>query len=877
MRVFPGWNRLRVRLLVLLLLAFLPASALLVYNNFDRRRAETQHVGDQAMRLARLAARDQERLLAEANRMLSGLASQPDVRSGDPQRCGRRLAASVEHHPSYGNFLVANPAGAVICSGKAAPSINVSDRKYFQDAIRTRRFSIGNYQVGRITGRASLSFGLPILDESGAPEGVVAASLDLERFNQFGAQARLPANGTVLIVDSGQVVLARVPDADRWVGKRVPAGSALARHLNAADGSKDLEGLDGIRRLYGVSDVRVGDSRLAVAIGMPLDAIAEADRAFYGSLGLLGIMALFTLVLAWTAIEAFVVRPIDSLRAATRRLASGDLAGRAKFETGIEHLDSLGHDFDEMAQALQERETREKTVRDARDEAEEKYRQLVEQSLVGVYLVSASGIVYVNPRFAEIFGYTVDELQQMSLIELVHDSDRAMVARNVQRRARGEVTSVEYSFRGIRKDGSTVIVQVHGTMTTYRGQPALMGVMIDRTEQKRLEQQLQQAQKMEAVGRLAGGVAHDFNNLLTVITGYSEFLSQQLPESSLEREHVEEIRKAAESASNLTRQLLAFSRNQVMQPQVLNLNTVVSGFEKMIRRLIGEDIRIKLRLDPDMALVKVDPGQMEQVILNLAINARDAMPNGGTLTIETANTILDEQYVRRHRGAQPGPHVVLAVSDTGVGMSAETQSRVFDPFFTTKERDRGTGLGLATVYGIVKQSGGSIWLYSEEGRGTTFKIFLPVADDAAAAAAAAAAQRAEATTGSETILLVEDNVALRAWIAQALTQLGYSVIPLDSPTDALAISSSKDGPVHLLLTDVVMPKMNGPELAKRLTKRWPAIKVLFMSGYTNEAMVPHELLPPGQKVLQKPFASHALAQHVRSTLDARSAGAALPN
>jgi PAS domain S-box-containing protein len=387
-------------------------------------------------------------------------------------------------------------------------------------------------------------------------------------------------------------------------------------------------------------------------------------------------------------------------------------------------------------------------------------------------------------------------------------------------------------------------------------------------ELQRTQDQLVQARKMEAIGRLAGGVAHDFNNLLTAIIGYSELLLGELNPYDPRRGDVEEINKAADRAAVLTRQLLAFSRKQVLQPQVLDLNTTVSNMEKMLRRLIGEDIDLVTILDPALGQVKADPGQIDQVLMNLAVNARDAMPRGGKLTIETMNAYLDENYARQHVDVQPGSYVMLAVSDTGLGMDEETLSHLFEPFFTTKDVGQGTGLGLSTVYGIVKQSGGHLWVYSEPGQGTTFKVYLPRVEEAAEAA-----QRIQVPTeslqGREIVLLVEDADVVRDLARLVLLQRGYTVLEARDGEEAIQICEQHEGPVHLIVTDVVMPGgMSGRQLAERLATLRPEMKVLYMSGYTDNAIVHHGVLEPGMAFLQKPFAPEALARKVRETLDA---------
>jgi len=387
-------------------------------------------------------------------------------------------------------------------------------------------------------------------------------------------------------------------------------------------------------------------------------------------------------------------------------------------------------------------------------------------------------------------------------------------------------------------------------------------------ELERTQDQLVQAQKMEAIGRLAGGVAHDFNNLLTAIIGYSEFLLASFDHGDPRRKDVEEIKKAADQAAALTRQLLAFSRKQVLQLQVLDLNAIISNMEKMLRRLIGEDIELVTVLDPALGRVKADPGQIEQVLMNLAVNARDAMPQGGKLTIETMNAYLDEDYARRHVDVQPGPYVMLAVSDTGVGMDAGTQAHLFEPFFTTKQVGQGTGLGLSTVYGIVKQSNGHIWVYSEPGHGTTFKIYLPMVEEVVELAEERTPVAAISQTGVEAVLLVEDNDDVRDLARRVLLQHGYSVLEARDGEEALLICERHEGPVHLLVTDVVMPGgLSGRQLAERLAALYPGMKVLYMSGYTDNAIVHHGVLGPGMAFLQKPFSPDVLVCKVREVLD----------
>jgi two-component system cell cycle sensor histidine kinase/response regulator CckA len=430
---------------------------------------------------------------------------------------------------------------------------------------------------------------------------------------------------------------------------------------------------------------------------------------------------------------------------------------------------------------------------------------------------------------------------------------------------RGERFQAEY--RIVRKDGT--VIWVSDTAVVAKGndaEPVMEGIIVDITDRKLLENQLQQSRRMEAVGRLAGGIAHDFNNLLTIIKGYAELAVQRSGIQPELRADVQQIENAAERASTLIRQLLAFSRRQVLQPKIIDLNAIVLGLDKLLGRLMGEHIEMVTRCAANVGRVKADPAQVEQVIMNLVVNARDAMPKGGRLTVETYNIDLDSTYARDHVSVKPGAYVMLAVSDTGIGMNPETVAHIFEPFYTTKESGQGTGLGLSTVYGIVKQSGGYIWVYSEPGKGTTFKVYLPrVAEQVEAKP-----ERVELPTvnkGSETILLVEDEEAVRELTSRILSAKGYSVVAAKSVKDAEEWCEKHGGEIHLLLTDIIMPGTSGRELARRITAKHPQTRVLYMSGYTDNVLAQGGVLEAGLSFLQKPFTPAALAQKVRDVLD----------
>jgi PAS domain S-box-containing protein len=502
-------------------------------------------------------------------------------------------------------------------------------------------------------------------------------------------------------------------------------------------------------------------------------------------------------------------------------------------------------------------------------QAEDRYRALVEHSWDAVALFGADGtILYGSPATTRVLGYDLAEFVGRNAFEFIHGDDhQTVLARLDEVMARPEAR-VGVAARVRHKDGSWH--HLEGIFTNLLDDPSVGAIVNnyrDVSERRSLQDQVIQAQKMEAVGRLAGGVAHDFNNILTAITGYTDLLLADLPADDPRREDVDEIHRAAQRAAALTQQLLAFSRRQVMQPRVIDLNVLVVDIEKLLKRLLGEDIALATALDPATGPVRADPNQIQQVLMNLAVNARDAMPRGGRITLETRDTDLDAAYAAEHEGVAPGRYALLAVSDTGSGMTDETKAHLFEPFFTTKEMGKGTGLGLATVYGIVKQSGGHIWVYSEVGHGTTIKIYLPRVDAPAEALDRRAPADLSTLRGSETILLVEDETAVRGVARQLLERQGYAVLEAANGPAALALCDSGRAAVDLLLTDVVMPGISGRDLADRLVLRYPRLRVLFMSGYTNDAIVRHGMLEPGLDYVQKPFQSGALFQKIREVLD----------
>ncbi|MDD5761361.1 MAG: PAS domain S-box protein [bacterium] len=518
--------------------------------------------------------------------------------------------------------------------------------------------------------------------------------------------------------------------------------------------------------------------------------------------------------------------------------------------------------------------TERKLAENALRESEERYHELFENANDVIYTHDLAGnFTSINKAAEQVTGYTLDEALKINIFSVLAPGSADVVRRMISRKVTGG-GQTRYELEIVCKNGCRVPLEVSTRIIYRSGEPVgVQGIARDITERRqaeeekrKLEQQLQQAMKMEAVGRLAGGVAHDFNNLLTVINGYSELLIQRLGENSPMRKDVEEILHAGNQAGALTRQLLVFSRKQVLQPKVIDLNMVVSKTGKMLRRLIGENIKFRTILAEGLGRVNADEGQAEQILLNLAINARDAMPGGGELTIETANVVLDETFTKDHPSLIPGPHVLLSVGDTGSGIPDEVRRHIFEPFFTTKEQGKGTGLGLATVYGIVQQSQGHLDFYTEAGKGTTFRIYLPRVEEDNEALPTVPV---EAPPGSETVLVVEDETSVREIVDRVLSAKGYRVLTASDGSEGLRMAGEYNGPIDLLLTDLVMPGMGGRQLATRLAAGRPGVKVLFMSGYTEDAISHEGVLEAGLSFIQKPFTSDALLRKVREILDGK--------
>jgi PAS domain S-box-containing protein len=521
--------------------------------------------------------------------------------------------------------------------------------------------------------------------------------------------------------------------------------------------------------------------------------------------------------------------------------------------------------------------TEPKRAEEALRNSEEQLRNVIQQSNDAIYILHEGRFDLVNERFLDITGATHADLASpgFSFWDLVAPESVPLIQERQRMREEGRDVPSVYEFIIRSLDDRTVHVEASVTEIDHRGGKGVLGILRDVTDQKVLEEQLRQAQKMESIGRLSGGVAHDLNNLLSPILGFGEILSEVRCDDEERMEYAGEVVKAASRARDLVRQLLAFSRKQTLSFTAVDLNTILLDFESLLRRTIREDVEIRLRPEPDLPAIEADVQQLEQVVMNLAVNAQDAMPAGGLLTLRTGTAELDEAYAATRPGVTPGRYVMLTITDDGEGMDPGVREKIFEPFFTTKERGKGTGLGLATVYGIVKQHGGNIWVYSEPGGGTTFRCYFPVRDVPAEEPGPSPEQAPQDLEGSETLLVVEDDEMVLGLAKGVLERWGYDILTAESGEACLALLDEREGPVDLLLTDIVLPGMNGRELAEAVTTRHPSVKTLFMSGYTDDVISHHGVLDEGVAFLQKPFSVRELAARVRQTLDRPAPGPSL--
>ncbi|HEX6600750.1 MAG TPA: PAS domain S-box protein [Gemmatimonadaceae bacterium] len=859
---------IQLRLLLLVIAAALPALLFSVFQARTTSMVERDNAEQRALQLARRIATRVDDHVNTVDALLVSLTRTVRVdEAGEAHNDSLLASVSRDLGTRFLNLSVATADGWVVGLSNAVGSrgrhISVKDRDYFREALARRGLGIGKPMIGRVSHEYSIALGRAILDRSGKPIGTVAASTLLDQLQGILIPNDLPPGAVVTLTDADGTVIARTEDADAWIGHDISALATMRNARGSSEGVMEMTGADSVTRLSGYATA----SRVPwqVFVGIPSDIALARVREQERTALVLGIASLMvSLLLAWLLARG-ISGPVRALTADADAFAAGDLSRRTTVRADGE-LGVLAHTFDRMADALERRS-------DQLTASEERYRSLFDTLPLPMWVVDRDSMRFlaVNQAAVERYGYSRDEMMGMSVLDIKLPEDRArlreVLAEDREQTMRGKLS------RHVTRVGEELDVELSSDDFSYGGRRARLVVANDVTERRRTEkallasqEQLRQAQKMEAVGSLAGGIAHDFNNLLTAILGYCDLALEGIPAESTASEDVAEVRRAAQRAAELTHQLLAFSRRQVLKPRVFSIGAALEQTEKILRRLISENIALELSVCAPQAMVCADPTQVEQVILNLAVNARDAMPRGGRLRLSTGTISFDAPHAVAGASLPAGTYAMLAVSDTGTGIAPEIRDRLFEPFFTTKPRGQGTGLGLATVYGIMQQSGGGIEVASVPGNGTTFILYFPIAREDSAPELVTSIQRDIQQRGEGTILLAEDDDAVRAIARETLERAGYRVLAAADGSQALALAGAHDGPIDLLLTDVIMPGMNGRELAATLTRRRPGLRVLYASGYTDNMLEGQGALAPGVTLLDKPFTPADLAAKVRDVL-----------
>ncbi|MFL5946636.1 MAG: ATP-binding protein [Gaiellaceae bacterium] len=837
----PGW-RLTVYFALLVAVVAVAAGAATVYVfvQTDRDSRNTAH--ENADFAAKAAAKNLAGGVTALRQTVASVAATPNIEQAaeDPSCTLSFSLAGL----SRGHIDVIRPDGTVACSSRQRTG--KAPLAGYAGAAWLKRAAGGPALVGPIVDTATGDRSVVAVAPTPG-HAVVAAFLALEPVGRELADVYGGGRPVEFLIASAgrRTILTRSIDSKRWAGTTT-AGAAFAPGTG-----RDL---DGTRRIYEHANVPGTDWTFYAGED---EGAARAAGHRLRERQLLIILAGFLLVLLATlVVYRRVAVPIRRLGMHVRATSALTPPERVPV-SGPAEITDLGNDINALISSADSELRQRERAEESALTSERNYRSLFESSPLPMWIHDREthAILAANAAAVVRYGYSRDEFLALTAADILapdappDDESAAHVGRS----------------RHVRKDGREIQVRTIAHPVTFDGRPAECVVAEDVGERERLESQLRQAQKMEAVGQLAGGVAHDFNNLLTVISGYGGMARQRIGVGPGARD-LDEIERAAARAAQLTQQLLAFSRQQVLEPIVLDLNEVIAAVTPMLMRLIGENVEIGVLTEENAPPVLADRGQIELVIVNLVVNARDAMPDGGTLTIETRGVHLDERYANEHAGVEPGEYACLSVTDTGTGIDRETQSRIFEPFFTTKDLGAGTGLGLATVHGIINQSGGHLEVYSEPGLGTNFKVYLPATAGRAVASVYAPKHRPEQLTGSETVLVCEDDELVRLLIETMLTENGYAVLTAARPREALRVAASHDGPIDVLVTDVVMPELSGPELVEQVVQVRPDVEVLFLSGYSADAMR-GPALPANSAFLQKPFDDVALLQRIRGLLE----------
>jgi PAS domain S-box-containing protein len=861
---------LLARLFLLVVIAILPAIAIQAYNEFDLRESRKAEAGEQALRLTRLASADLGRIGEGARQLILAFAQNDMIRQRSWEQCSRFAAGLLGTLDGYVDIGVATPEGKVVCSGLPDPAPAFAAALADLAPARTdpEDLLLGKYSVVPGSGARFVPYAYRHRDNRGMTDAIVFAMLNLDWLkNTFATRFHASDDVTLLITDRDGTILLRLPDPEHWVGKAM--GVSYLPMLDASgEGVAQIAGIDGDPRIIAYSPLKVPPHNLYIAVALSkTSTLAPIDRSTERGVVLILAGLVLALIAAVVGGSLFIRRPIAILVDAAQKWQEGHVGVRANLSDKYSEIGRLGRAFDEMAGRIEERERELERAKERAVRREKSFSDaLINSSLEGIAAWDRDFTITIWNRaiaqFTAVPSETAIGRNFFELFPSVAGSETETAMRAALSGRQSHLTPLRYppeteqigffeaQHASLRDESGTIV----GGLLFLR----------DITARLQTEEALRQAQKMEAVGQLTGGIAHDFNNLLTIIIGNLEILQNRIGKGNPQAKFVESATGGAMRAAALTQRLLAYSRRQPLDPKTVDLNKLVSGISDLLRRTLGESIAVEIVPAAGLWRCHVDPNQLETALLNLVINARDAMLEGGRLTIETANILIDEAYSANHREVTPGQYVMLAVSDTGEGMAPEIVGKAFEPFFTTKDVGKGSGLGLSMVYGFVKQSRGHVKIYSEIGAGTTVKIYLP-RRHGADPVEPRSFETAPGETGEETILVVEDDPGVRDYTVDALKLLGYRIIETADAEEALrAVESAAK--LDLLFTDIGLPGRDGRTLAAEVRRRRPGLKVLYTTGYARNAIVHNGILDPGLHLIAKPFTLDLLARKIRAVL-----------
>ncbi|MBU1565729.1 MAG: response regulator [Proteobacteria bacterium] len=869
-------HSIRNKLALLILLTVAPCLAILVYTGIEQRRHLIGMARSDVLLLTRSIAEAQKAITRSTQQILSTLSQTPTMQVMEPNACSAVLGEVLEKNPDYSNLVLVDLKGDVIASGKPFVATNLADRKHIKEALEKNDFAAGEYIVTRVgTANPAFAFAYPVSDKEGMPKAVLATTIKLDVFSNFYDDSQLPERSFVAITDSKGVRLFYYPAQEKTnpLGKPIQETTWNIASKGGEEGLFFSTGSDGLRRVLAYVKIHLpheDSPYLYVWAGVPEShVLAPANTAMIRNVLLLFLVSVISLFISWVIGRKTLIRPIQQLVVLAQKFGKGEFEARSEQPAHAGELGMLTTAFHDMAASLA-------LSRKELEESDQRFKTVADFAHDWEYWVDQDGtFIYSSPSCKRITGYASEEIvsDPELVFKMVKPEYAEMVRRHFFNESKENTADLLLEYPIVTKSGEEVWVEhnctpVYDAEGNYAGR---RGSNRDITDRKRVEkehqilsEQLQQARKIESIGQLAGGVAHDFNNMLSVILGYGNIILEKTPADDPLYEYAREIVAAGKRSASIIRQLLGFARKQTIVPRVLGLNESLEEMLKMLRRLIGEDIDLIWHPSPVWP-VFMDPSQLDQILANICVNARDAIGGVGRVTIETEKKTFDEASCSEHSGCIPGDFVVLVISDDGKGMDSDTVSRIFDPFFTTKEMGQGTGLGLATVYGIVKQNNGFINVYSELGRGTTFRIYIPRLSEDVTDPVKQKEEILRRGRG-ETILLVEDEASVLKLTGRILTSLGYAVVAVSSPEEAVRLASEPGRHFDLLITDVIMPEMNGRDLAGRFLSLHPGLRCLFMSGYTADVIARQGVLEEGVNFIQKPFSKVDLAAKVSEVL-----------